>query len=464
MPKFCPNCGTPVEENAAFCTRCGAKLNEVPASAAMTPAKEEEPPKVPPATAAPVAPPVPAPAANSAPQAQNNVPKRYVLAFERIRAGGKFDYNYGDQYWASLLPSLHDDKELFKKVLAPLMAALWVGLAGTIFFSKMTAVATVFVILTVAALFGVAAYHVWCGFCYAKHLYKRTGGDLTAIPNDRTAMWRWLGIMAAALVLLVLIGFASMVVFPAEKAVDAADDAAALVPTAAPAQEETEPTQEENAPATPEPAPEPTPEPAPEPADSEQIGDRMTDAHVLTYTNTPWYGAWKNVDDGSIMVWESYKVWANEGYTQQPDGSYVITLGDPRDTDVTFSEYYRLSPDYNHLEKYAPDDTLLAEYVTPAYADIKDALPEDWWGYYTFVTGDYDRTQDTGYLTVDAFQVGGSPYGNAAAVDGGRYTIMQGDGMDSWQVTLACFENDGVQYLEFLDETGGSLGLYALEP
>lgn len=226
--------------------------------------------------------------------------------------------------------------------------------------------------------------------------------------------------------------------------------------------------QEKDAAPTPTPAPEETPGPTPEPVadagETLETGDRLVDTHVLSYTNMPWYGAWKNVEDGSIMVWESYKVWANEGYTQQPDGSYIITLGDPRDTSVTFSEYYDLSPDYNHLEKYAPDGTLLAEYVTPAYADIKDALPETWWGYYTFVTGDYDRTQDTGYLVVDAFQVGGSPYGNAVAVDGGRYTIMQGDGMDSWQVTLACFENDGVQYLEFLDENGGSLGLYALEP
>lgn len=292
-------------------------------------------------------------------------------------------------------------------------------------------------------------------------------GVPTAVPpagrTNRPKQWIPVAAVAASVAVLVL---AVILVFGGkQKGKDTDVPAATAQPqdTEQAAEEQTE----DPAP-TPEPTLEPTPEPTPEPAadagETLETGDRLVDTHVLTYTDAPWYGAWKNVEDGSIMVWESYKVWANEGYTQQSDGSYVITLGDPRDTDVTFSEYYRLSPDYNHLEKYAPGGTLLAEYVTPAYADIKDALPESWWGYYTFVTGDYDRTQDAGYLIVDAFQVGGSPYGNAAAVDGGRYTIMQGDGMDSWQVTLACFENDGVQYLEFLDENGGSLGLYALEP
>lgn len=54
MAKFCPNCGSPVNETAAFCGKCGNKLNPAPAPVEAAP--------VAPAPVAPVAPVEAAPA------------------------------------------------------------------------------------------------------------------------------------------------------------------------------------------------------------------------------------------------------------------------------------------------------------------------------------------------------------------------------------------------------------------
>lgn len=42
----CPNCGTPLEENAQFCGSCGAAVTKENAPAAQMPAKEEKPENV----------------------------------------------------------------------------------------------------------------------------------------------------------------------------------------------------------------------------------------------------------------------------------------------------------------------------------------------------------------------------------------------------------------------------------
>ena len=61
MAKFCPNCGSPVNETAAFCGKCGNKLNPAPAPAPVAPVAPAPVAPVAPveATPAPVAPVVP---------------------------------------------------------------------------------------------------------------------------------------------------------------------------------------------------------------------------------------------------------------------------------------------------------------------------------------------------------------------------------------------------------------------
>jgi len=58
MAKFCPNCGSPVNETAAFCGKCGNKLNPAPAPAPVAPVAPVE---AAPAPVAPVVPVAPAP-------------------------------------------------------------------------------------------------------------------------------------------------------------------------------------------------------------------------------------------------------------------------------------------------------------------------------------------------------------------------------------------------------------------
>lgn len=62
MAKFCPNCGSPVNETAAFCGKCGNKLNPAPAPAPVAPVAPVEAAPVAPAPVAPVAPVEAAPA------------------------------------------------------------------------------------------------------------------------------------------------------------------------------------------------------------------------------------------------------------------------------------------------------------------------------------------------------------------------------------------------------------------
>lgn len=63
MAKFCPNCGSPVNETAAFCGKCGNKLNPAPApvEAAPAPVAPVVPVAPAPVEAVPVAPVAPAP-------------------------------------------------------------------------------------------------------------------------------------------------------------------------------------------------------------------------------------------------------------------------------------------------------------------------------------------------------------------------------------------------------------------
>lgn len=59
MAKFCPNCGSPVNETAAFCGKCGNKLNPAPAPVEAVPVAPAPVAPVAPVEAAPVAPVVP---------------------------------------------------------------------------------------------------------------------------------------------------------------------------------------------------------------------------------------------------------------------------------------------------------------------------------------------------------------------------------------------------------------------
>lgn len=66
MAKFCPNCGSPVNETAAFCGKCGNKLNPAPAPVeaapvAPAPVAPVAPVEAAPAPVAPVVPVAPAP-------------------------------------------------------------------------------------------------------------------------------------------------------------------------------------------------------------------------------------------------------------------------------------------------------------------------------------------------------------------------------------------------------------------
>lgn len=66
MAKFCPNCGSPVNETAAFCGKCGNKLNPAPAPVeaapvAPAPVAPVAPIEAAPAPVAPVVPVAPAP-------------------------------------------------------------------------------------------------------------------------------------------------------------------------------------------------------------------------------------------------------------------------------------------------------------------------------------------------------------------------------------------------------------------
>lgn len=74
MAKFCPNCGSPVNETAAFCGKCGNKLNPAPAPVEAAPVAPVPVAPVAPVEAAPVAPAPVAPVVPVAPAPVEAVP------------------------------------------------------------------------------------------------------------------------------------------------------------------------------------------------------------------------------------------------------------------------------------------------------------------------------------------------------------------------------------------------------
>lgn len=361
MPKFCPNCGAPVDEDAAFCTQCGARLDKEPAPATVTPAEAAQAPEAQPAPAAPAAQPTPAPAAKSEPQTLNDEAQRYVKAFERIRAGGKAGFSVKDFTHALLLPSQHKDKELFKKAVVPLTAALLVGFVGFNIIdilptAVMTAVNGALTLISWAAIIGLLVYHVWCGLCYAARLYKRTNGDLAAIPNDRKAKEKWIGTMIAAVVL------AAVVIEMLPTLVEAATDAlGADAGTAEPA------------------------------APDREVAPGL----LLDASGEPWTGAWIDADDAAqhfsnFWIWGQEYGQDNDSATENEDGS--ITLN------CYSTQHYVLSADRSTLTLYDDFGNVLdGPFVRPTEENRREWLPEEYWGYWEDSTGDI--------ITIDAFRV-----------------------------------------------------------
>ena len=500
--KYCPNCGTQLENTAKFCHSCGTPVPETataappaaPGAAQTVPVSSaDSAPVVPPARPAPAAAQTPAPPASAAqaeapqaPAAPADVARaaapapaqqtpttaapqkqRWGVAaqFPAIAAGQRPQASHFTYFYGFFQLLYHKSYRQLRRTYLPccLLLIVDIGLlayALTVSPAADTLAAFSFLFLLVLAIWFVVV-SFWLSRYYAQELYKQVQGDADRIPASILPPVLGGIALVALAVVAVLVGLAASSLHSA-----APEPTIPQSAVSEPAPEE-EPLPAEEAPAaeTPAPAEESAPVeesvPAQEPAENNEAPAASNDYCWLVMENEPWKGAWYCEAEYSLKIFDANSRYEQYEVEQTPDGGYRIACYDARNG--SFNNSYELSADLSTLTEFAMDGNLVSTYRRPQFSEAYSPLPQDFWGVYTHVEGDSHASSLFGpqeNFIVDAFRFGSFGYQETTDNGDGTYTFFLLIVPEGCYVTISAGTYEGAPAFAMYDNTGNVTDVY----
>lgn len=495
--KYCPNCGTQLENTAKFCHSCGTPVPETATAAppAAPVSSADSAPVVPPARPAPAAaqtPAAPASAAQTgapqAPTAPADVARaaapapaqqtpttaapqkqRWGVAaqFPAVAAGQRPQASHFTYFYGFFQLLYHKSYRLFSRTYLPccLLLIVDIGLlayALTVLPAADTLAAFSFLFLLVLAIWFVVV-SFWLSRYYAQELYKQVQGDADHIPTSILPPVLGGIALVALSVLAFVIGLAASSLHSA-----APEPTIPQSTVTEPAPEEPLPAEEAPAAETPAPTEESAPveetAPAQEPADGTlDLSGAVpsNDECWITTADEPWKGAWYCEAEYSVIIFESSSQYEQCEVEQTPDGGYRIACYDARDG--SFNNSYELSADQSTLTEFDMDGNLVKTYRRPQFSEAYSPLPQDFWGVYTHVEGDSYLSEQGGpqeNFVVDAFRFGSFGYQEVTDNGDGTYTFFLLMAPEGGYVTISAGTYEGASAFALYDNTGNVTDVY----
>lgn len=448
--KYCQQCGAQLNDSAKFCPSCGTPVEDTAATPAQnrpeTPANQAETTSIP---------------KSSASAHPDNGKKRWGIAaqFDAIAAGQKPHGSFLTYFYGFFQLLYHKSFRLFNRTYLPCCLAFCLDI-GLMAYAATAPAETLFgfsAILFLIIAIWILAVSIWLSRYYPQELYKQVNGDADRIPSNFLAPILGSVALGVLLLLALIIGIA------AGSLADTTDT------TADPAVSVSEPAEPEEPIATSEPVASATPTEPPVPTDTQDTAspEVSTEASCLVPVREPWKGAWIASDGSQLMVFENAMAAQDSAVTNE-DGSVTIYRADPRDG-VVYS-VFTFSADETTLTEQDTNGNLVETYVRPTYDMASTPLPSFYWGAYTLVENntitDYNPFGDLAQFgpeedfIIDAFRFGNAPYQRLVDYGDGTWSAYLVLPPESGEITFG-FTTEGEDlYMEIYGLDGNIRGRY----
>lgn len=433
--KYCPKCGTALEDSAKFCQSCGTPVDNLST-------------------------PQPAPDSSTASKPIVTQKRLWGIAakFPDIAAGKKVKSSYFSYLYGFFQLLYHKSYRLFSRTYLPCCIVMLIdfallGYALTAVPTSTTLSAIAFLLLLFVAIWFVVV-SIWISRYYPQELYKQVQGDVDKIP--------------ANIFLPILGGFALVVL-----AVAAALMGYLLAPTVPsdsnlndPAYSTIETVPEETpVPATP--VPTASPSSTPEPVADSSADTPLEETSCLVPAAEPWKGAWCTPDGSELFIFEA-DVYGVDTYVTNEDGSTTIYRADSRDGAVY--EIYNFSADETELTEMDSEGNVLGTYCRPTYEMAPNPLPDSCWGSYMLIEdntiteynpyGSLNQLGPSDNFIIDAFRFGSFPYQQLTDYGNGTWSAYFPIPPEGGFYNFGFVTEGEDLYMEIYDDAGSVLGRY----